>query len=139
MRKSVLFITAVAAFSIMTLSAISLALSYGGEAEALAQLSAQENHARAAEPPRASTPTPRPEAPEPAPAPESPAPARPAYVVRAQGGQVAVYRADEPDEPVEITDIRVASLREFDQRQLELGIPVQGEEALARLLEDFAP
>jgi hypothetical protein len=139
MRKSVLFITAVAAFSIMTLSAISLALSYGGEAETLAQLSAQENHARAAEPPRVSTPTPRPEAPEPTPAPDPLVPTEAAYVVRAQGGQVAVYRADAPDVAVEITDIRVASLREFDQRQLEQGIPVQGEEALARLLEDFAP
>jgi hypothetical protein len=135
MRKSVLFITAVAAFSIMTLSAISLALSYSGEAEALARLSAQENHARAAEPPRTGAPTPRPEPPDPTPA----APVQSAYVVRAQDGQVAVFRADAPDEPVEITDIRIASLREFDQRQLEQGIPVQGEEALARLLEDFAP
>ena len=60
-----------------------------------------------------------------------------AYVLREKSGYVAVYRPDEPDAPVQITDIAVSELRAHDQRLLRGGLGVRDREALLMLLEDL--
>lgn len=75
-------------------------------------------------------PSPTPE-PTPTPEPEQ------EYIVRAHQGCMAVFRPGE-NAPLEVTDTRIASLRRADQMLLREGIPVRGNEALAKLLEDFS-
>ena len=60
-----------------------------------------------------------------------------AYLLGVDGGYVAVYRADAPDAPLQITDIAVSELRQHDQRLLRAGLGVKDREALLMLLEDL--
>lgn len=60
-----------------------------------------------------------------------------AYVLRVNGDYVAVYEADAPGVPVQITDIPVRELRTHDQELLRTGLGVKDREALLMLLEDL--
>lgn len=60
-----------------------------------------------------------------------------AYVLRVNGDYVAVYEADAPGVPVQITDIPVRELRTHDQELLRAGLGVKDREALLMLLEDL--
>ena len=59
------------------------------------------------------------------------------YVVRSGDGGVAVYDAADGERVAEL-DILPAKLREADAEELERGIPVADDEALARLIEDLS-
>lgn len=59
-----------------------------------------------------------------------------AYRLREYQGKLAVFRAGE-SEPQQILDLDVSLLPPYDQGQLRAGIAAQGEEELARLLEDY--
>ena len=59
------------------------------------------------------------------------------YVLRVNGDYVAVYEADAPGVPVQITDIPVRELRTHDQELLREGLGVKDHEALLMLLEDL--
>ena len=61
------------------------------------------------------------------------------YRLRELDGYVAVYREGEPDEPVEVTGIAVASLRRADREMFTRGVFVEGAENLVKFLEDFGP
>ena len=60
-----------------------------------------------------------------------------AYVLRVNGDYVAVYEADSPSVPVQITDIAVHELRAHDQELLRQGLGAKDREALLLLLEDL--
>ena len=59
------------------------------------------------------------------------------YVLRAHNGYVAVFSADDRENPYYISDMPVALLPEADRRDLEKGIAVRDEEELTHLLEDL--
>ena len=59
-----------------------------------------------------------------------------AYRLREYQGKLAVFQAGE-SEPQQILDLDVSLLPPYDQGQLRAGITAQGEEELARLLEDY--
>ena len=59
------------------------------------------------------------------------------YVLGESEGRVAVFSGSGAREPLSVTDIRTASLREQDRAMLRAGIPVDSPEELARLLEDL--
>ena len=61
----------------------------------------------------------------------------PLYLVRAQkNGTIAVYPYDS-NTAVTVTDIRLSSLREYDQALIQRGFPLYSEDDLASFLEDF--
>lgn len=60
----------------------------------------------------------------------------PMYLVRAQDGVLAIYPYGS-DTALEVTDIRLASLREYDQRLMTQGFPLYSESDLSAFLEDF--
>ena len=62
---------------------------------------------------------------------------RAAYLLREQGGYVAVFTPDSP-QPIEITGIPVSSLRSADRSLLSVGIAAADREDLLKLLEDFS-
>lgn len=67
----------------------------------------------------------------------SPPPAAEApYLLRDEGGRIALYRQGE-QEPVKVYDIYTHLLPEPDVLSLQKGIPVESEDELERLLEDF--
>lgn len=59
------------------------------------------------------------------------------YVLGVQGGSVAVYAGNDPETPLEVTDIELASLRESDRALIEAGLPAATREELLQLLEDL--
>ena len=61
---------------------------------------------------------------------------RPLYLVRAENGVLCIYPYGS-DTPAEVTDIRLSSLREYDQQLMKQGFPLYSEEDLASFLEDF--
>jgi hypothetical protein len=61
------------------------------------------------------------------------------FLLKDEGGCVAVYRVPELATPEQVTQIRTASLRAADQARLREGIAVQGWAALQTALEDFGP
>lgn len=63
--------------------------------------------------------------------------AKSAYILRANGGYVAVYESGAPGVPIEVTDIEVRELREHDQELLRAGLGAEDREALLMLLEDL--
>lgn len=67
---------------------------------------------------------------------EQPPAAGAPYLLRDEGGRVALYQQGE-DEPVRIYDIYTHLLPQTDVLSLQKGIPVDNEEALQRLLEDL--
>lgn len=128
MRKPILFVTAVAAFSIMVMSAVSLAMSYSSDTP---QTAPPEAVQMPAETPPGALSKVLDAAPD--------MPPDDSYLLREQDGVIVVCRPETPDSPEQITDIQVAALRLADQKSLEQGIPVSGQENLLRLLEDFCP
>lgn len=59
------------------------------------------------------------------------------YVLREYEGYVAVFVENDPSRPMTVTDIQVATLREFDQMLLQTGMKVQTHERLVMMLEDL--
>ena len=59
-----------------------------------------------------------------------------AYLLRDDGGRIALYRQGEA-EPVKVCELYTHLLPQPDVLSLQKGIPVESEEELARLLEDF--
>ena len=60
----------------------------------------------------------------------------PAYLLRDEGGRVAVYRAGE-EEPARVYDIYTHLRPPEDTQRLQQGIPVDTEAQLQALLEDL--
>lgn len=61
----------------------------------------------------------------------------PLYLVRAQkNGTLAIYPYGS-DTAITVTDIRLSSLREYDQALMQRGFPLYSEEDLTSFLEDF--
>ena len=60
----------------------------------------------------------------------------PLYYVRVHQGCLAVYRGTEAD-PFAVTDIRLSSLREYDQQLMQQGFPLYSEQELTTFLEDY--
>lgn len=60
------------------------------------------------------------------------------YTLREYGGNVAVFSGENEIEPLKITDIDLASLRQADRDKLLRGIPISGEAELLELLEDLS-
>ena len=58
------------------------------------------------------------------------------YILKDHGGRLAVF-APGADEPLQVYDIYTHLLPEQDVAALQKGIPVESEERLDRLLEDF--
>lgn len=58
------------------------------------------------------------------------------YLLRDNGGRIALFRPGE-EEPVEVYEIYTHLLPQEDVLSLQKGIPVESEEQLLRLLEDF--
>ncbi len=61
----------------------------------------------------------------------------PRYVLRLYQGSLAVFSEQNPETPLRVTEISQYSLRAYDKAQLERGITVEGDTALAMILEDF--
>ena len=59
------------------------------------------------------------------------------YYLRDSGGRVAVYASAAGGQPLAVYDIYVNLLPQSDALRLKAGIPVAGEAALERMLEDL--
>lgn len=59
------------------------------------------------------------------------------YVLREFEGYVAVFVENNPDCPMTVTDIQVATLRELDKKLLQTGMKVRSHERLVMTLEDL--
>ena len=59
------------------------------------------------------------------------------YVLGALGDSVAVYAGGDLKNPLDVTDIELASLRETDRELITKGMPVASREELLQLLEDL--
>lgn len=59
------------------------------------------------------------------------------FLVGSYGGNVAVFVGGERSLPRQVTGVRIDTLPRADAEQLREGIGLDGEEALARLLEDL--
>ena len=60
----------------------------------------------------------------------------PKYLVRVSDGVLAIYPYGS-DTAIEVTDIRLASLREYDQKLMQQGFPLYSDRDLTMFLEDF--
>lgn len=58
------------------------------------------------------------------------------YILKDHGGQLALYRQGE-SQPIEVYEVYTHLLPQQDVASLQAGIPLQSEEQLDRLLEDF--
>ena len=61
----------------------------------------------------------------------------PRYVLGERDGSIAVFRSDDPDTPVTITNIQLATLREADRQMISAGLIAGSEDELLMLLEDL--
>ncbi|MGN1031518.1 MAG: hypothetical protein ACI4PQ_07940 [Butyricicoccaceae bacterium] len=61
---------------------------------------------------------------------------QPLYIARDINGVVGICEPDST-QPVQMTGIRVSSLREYDQALLRDGLPLYSETGLTEFLEDF--
>ncbi|MCD8357239.1 MAG: hypothetical protein LUE11_11820 [Clostridia bacterium] len=61
---------------------------------------------------------------------------QPLYVVRADDGVLCIYPYGSST-AAEVTDIRLSSLREYDQELIKRGFPLYTEQELTSFLEDF--
>ena len=59
------------------------------------------------------------------------------YVLGESGGNITVYSSADPDEPVTVTNIELAQLREADRAEIRAGLIVGTESELLQLLEDL--
>ena len=60
----------------------------------------------------------------------------PMYVLKTYEGKLAVYRF-EGKTPMEVTDIYVDSLPDYDKASLDKGVSIYSDEQLRRALEDY--
>lgn len=60
-----------------------------------------------------------------------------AYILKEHEGRVAVFTAENPDEPEMILDTLVKYLPDYDRIQMQEGIPVKDLKTLAALIEDY--
>lgn len=61
----------------------------------------------------------------------------PSYVLGERDGSIAVYRSDDPDTPITITNIPLSTLREADRSMISAGLIAGSEDELLMLLEDL--
>jgi len=59
------------------------------------------------------------------------------YILKNVSGFIGIFEAEDPEVPKMVTGIVVSKLRAADAEMLSGGILVNGEDELARLLEDF--
>lgn len=59
------------------------------------------------------------------------------YVLGEADGNIAVYSSADPNEPVTVTNIELAGLREADRAEIRAGLIVGTESELLQLLEDL--
>ena len=59
------------------------------------------------------------------------------YMLGESDGNVAVYSSADPNEPVPVTNIELAGLREADRAEIRAGLIVGTESELLQLLEDL--
>ncbi len=59
------------------------------------------------------------------------------YTLGEYEGNIAVFRKGEDSEPITVTDIELASLRQADREKISSGISASGERELQELLEDL--
>lgn len=59
------------------------------------------------------------------------------YVLGEREGSIAVFRSDDPNTPVTITNIELATLREADRQLISAGLVAGSEDELLMLLEDL--
>lgn len=59
------------------------------------------------------------------------------YTLREYEGNVAVFGNENHSEPISVTDIELASLRQADRDKISAGISISGEGELQALLEDL--
>ena len=59
------------------------------------------------------------------------------FLLKEDGGRVAVYERAHPREPLEVTGIELRCLRAADRAMVEAGIPVISRRELLLLLEDL--
>jgi len=59
------------------------------------------------------------------------------FVLRTYNGFLTVFRQDNPDMPYYETDVRAATLSDYDRALLESGIYVHDKVSLQKLLDDF--
>lgn len=59
------------------------------------------------------------------------------FLLGERDGNIAVFRAEDPDTPVTITNIQLATLREADRRMISAGLMAGSEDELLMLLEDL--
>ena len=59
------------------------------------------------------------------------------YVLGESDGNIAVYSSADPNEPVTVTNIELAQLREADRAEIRAGLIVGTESELLQLLEDL--
>ena len=59
------------------------------------------------------------------------------YVLGESGGNIAVYSSANPDEPVTVTNIELAGLREADRAEIRARLIVGTESELIQVLEDL--
>ena len=59
------------------------------------------------------------------------------YVLGESGGNIAVYRSGNLDQPVTVTNIELAQLREADRSMIRAGLIAGSESELLMLLEDL--
>lgn len=60
-----------------------------------------------------------------------------AYIIGVSGGNVAVYEGSDRKQPITVTDIELAQLREADRAKVSDGLPASSREELLQLLEDL--
>ena len=59
------------------------------------------------------------------------------FMLGESGGNVAVYSSADPNEPVTVTNIELAGLREADRAEIRAGLIVGTESELLQVLEDL--
>jgi hypothetical protein len=59
------------------------------------------------------------------------------YVLKEYEGHVAVFMANDLNNPVTVTDIQVSTLRELDKKLMETGMTIDSRERLMMTLEDL--
>lgn len=59
------------------------------------------------------------------------------YTLGEYEGNIAVFRKGQESEPIAVTDIELASLRQADRDKISSGLSASGERELQELLEDL--
>lgn len=59
------------------------------------------------------------------------------YILKEYEGHVAVFMANDLENPVTVTDIQVSTLRELDKKLMETGMKIDSRDRLMMTLEDL--